>query len=151
MPWAREPNSVEDSEAYARRAQFGFIAREELQFLFLLKDSRTHIGSGGLHNINWNVPSFEIGYWQRTSFCGHGYITEAVNRLTRFAFQELKAARVQIVMDNLNERSWRVAERTGFQLEGVRRNESRNTDGELRDARVYSKIADNLAGENCGD
>lgn len=43
-------------------------------------------------------------------------------------------------MDDRNERSWRVAERCGFQLEGTLRNSARTVDGQLRDTRVYAKV-----------
>jgi RimJ/RimL family protein N-acetyltransferase len=56
------------------------------------------------------------------------------------AFDGLQAQRVELRIDNVNERSWRVAERAGFTLEGVLRHESLTADGALRDMRVYSKV-----------
>jgi RimJ/RimL family protein N-acetyltransferase len=38
-------------------------------------------------------------------------------------------------MDTRNERSWRVAERLGFVLEGVLRSDTRDPSGQLRDTR----------------
>jgi RimJ/RimL family protein N-acetyltransferase len=74
----------------------------------------------------------------RRRFEGHGYVTEAVAELTRFCFETLSARRVEIRMDERNERSWRVPERLGFTLEGTLRNEERAPDGELRNLRVYA-------------
>ena len=87
--------------------------------------------------VDWNVPRFEIGYWVRRRFEGQGYVTEAADAIARFAFGALGARRVEIRMDDRNERSWRVAERLGFRLEGVLRNESREGGG-LRDTRIYA-------------
>jgi RimJ/RimL family protein N-acetyltransferase len=42
-------------------------------------------------------------------------------------------------MDDRNERSWRVAERCGFTLEGILRNEAIGVHGELRNTRIYAK------------
>jgi ribosomal-protein-serine acetyltransferase len=47
---------------------------------------------------------------------------------------------VEIRMDAGNERSWRVAERAGFRLEGVLRGDSLTPAGELRDTRVYARV-----------
>jgi RimJ/RimL family protein N-acetyltransferase len=94
-----------------------------------------------MHHIEWSVPRFEIGYWCRTSLAGRGYIREAVTALTWMAFETLGAARVEVRMDTQNERSWRVAERLGFQLEGVLRSDARANDGQLRDTRVYALTA----------
>jgi len=60
--------------------------------------------------------------------------------LTKLAFEQLNALRVEIRCDDRNHKSSRVAERAGFQLEGILRNESHGLDGSLRSTRVYSKI-----------
>ena len=49
-------------------------------------------------------------------------------------------ARVFLTTDDRNEASWRLAERAGFELEGILRNDRRNLAGGLRDTRVYSRI-----------
>jgi RimJ/RimL family protein N-acetyltransferase len=137
MPWAREPQGVEDSELFARRGAAEFLTRVNLPMLLFLHDGR-FVGASGMHHIDWTVPRFEIGYWCRTSLTGRGYVSEAVAALTTMAFERLAAARVEIRTDARNERSWRVAERLGFVLEGVLVNEARATDGGLRDTRVYA-------------
>ncbi len=141
MPWAQELPTVEESEEFARRGRIKFMSREELPFLIFLKKSSTHIGNMGLHDIDWNVPRFEIGYWLHSAHNGKGYMTEAVGAITNFAFTMLNATRVQIRTDDDNERSYRVAERAGFQLECVRRCDSRSVDGALRDTRFYARTA----------
>jgi RimJ/RimL family protein N-acetyltransferase len=93
-----------------------------------------------LHRIDWAVPKFEIGYWVRTPLAGQGYVSEMVHALRAMAFETLNAERVEIRCDNANERSWRVAERCGFTLEGVLRRDSRAPDGSVRDTRVYARV-----------
>ena len=57
------------------------------------------------------------------------------------AFTSLSARRFEVRMDDTNERSWRIAERLGFTLEGILRQDTRAPSGELRDTRVYSIVA----------
>jgi RimJ/RimL family protein N-acetyltransferase len=140
MPWAKDDYGEQDSEEWCRKSAANFVAREQFQFLILDASSNLHIGNIGLFKFNWDVPSCEIGYWLQTSRTGQGYMTEAVNGVTKLAQETLKAARVQILMDERNERSWRVAERCGYQFEGTFRNDCRTTDGRLRNTRVYSKV-----------
>jgi RimJ/RimL family protein N-acetyltransferase len=140
MPWAQTVPTVEDSEDHSRRAYARFLAREDLAYRAWLKGSQTYVVGSGLHRIDWEVPSFEIGYWVRTSFSGKGYVQEVVTALTKLAFERLNAKRVEIRCDDRNDKSWRVAERCGFQLEGILRNDSRGMGGALRSTRVYSKI-----------
>jgi len=139
MPWAQTAPSVDESEEVMRKGAANFILRSDLPLVLLRKDTGQFIGGSGLHRMDWDVPMFEIGYWVRTSCAGQGYITEAVNAISRFAFETLKANRVEIRMDDHNRASWRVAERAGFLLEGIFRKDTRDVQGDLRDTRVYAK------------
>jgi RimJ/RimL family protein N-acetyltransferase len=98
------------------------------------------IGGTGLHRFDWQVPRFEVGYWVRRSEQGRGLISEAVQTLVRFAFDALQARRVEIRMSSTNLRSRAVAERCGFTLEGVLRQDSIGVDGAPRDTVVYSRV-----------
>lgn len=144
LPWAKETPSVEESEAHSRRSYAKFQAREDLIYRGWLKDTGVFVVGSGLHRINWDVPRFEIGYFVRTSLEGRGYVTEMVRALEQLAFETLRAARVEIRCDTRNERSIRVAERCGFELEGTLRKESRDTTGLLSDLRVYAKVREPL-------
>jgi RimJ/RimL family protein N-acetyltransferase len=140
MPWPKEHRTVGDSEASARRARVAFLERSELRLHLYLKGTDTLVGSSGLQGIDWQVPKFEIGYWCRTRFTGHGYTTEAVRGITAFALDALGARRVEIRCDSRNLPSARVAERAGFRLEGELRNDEAGTDGGLRDTLIYAMI-----------
>jgi len=137
MPWATPIPTPEQSESWCRKSAADFLARKQLPMLLFLRDGGTFVGGSGMHAVDWNVPRFEIGYWVRRQFEGQGLVTEAVGAITRFAFETLRAQRVEIRTDDRNERSSRVAQRLGYRLEGVLRNESRDAYG-LRDTRIYA-------------
>ena len=59
----------------------------------------------------------------------------------RFSFDELRARRVELRMDDTNARGWKLAERAGFALEGTLRSDSLNPLGAARDMRVYALVA----------
>lgn len=150
MPWAHNPLTPEGEEAIVRRMHANFLMREDLPLFLLKKESGEFVGGSGLHRFNWDVPYFEIGYWVRTKFEGQGFVTEAVVGISNFAFEKLFAERVEIRMDNRNERSWRVAERANFKLEGVLRANARSVQGGLRDTRIYSKLREEWLEEKNG-
>lgn len=141
MPWAQEIPSAAQSEIFARESAARFARREDLPLLLFERGTDQLIGASGLHRIDWSVPSFEVGYWCRSSCVGRGYIGEAVRAICRMAFTSLSARRFEARMDNANERSWRVVERLGFTLEGILRRDTRGPSGEIRDTRVYSIVA----------
>ncbi len=142
MPWAQAPPSPAQSDADCRRMQAKFLLREDLTMFAFEREADgsegRFVGGTGLHRIDWRVRRFEVGYWCRSSRRGRGLVSEAVQALTELAFEHLKARRVEVRMDDTNERSWRVAERCGFTLEGVLRSDTLAPGGELRDTRVYA-------------
>jgi ribosomal-protein-serine acetyltransferase len=111
--------------------------------LLLLKGTNTLVGSSGLHDIDWAVPRFEIGYWVRTRYEGQGYITEAVLGITDFARNVLGARRLTIRCDTTNQRSAAVARRAGFEHEGtLRRIRRHHLTDELVDEMIFALIRD---------
>lgn len=142
MPWAQQAPSFEDSEAVARRLCADFIARRDLTYQIYDRaaEGRRLLGGTGLHRMDWEVRRFEIGYWIRSSAQGQGYVSESVLALTRLAFEQLRARRVEIRMDDGNLRSRAVAERCGFELEGILRRDSLTPAGELRNTCVYARL-----------
>jgi RimJ/RimL family protein N-acetyltransferase len=140
MPWAHNNQTEQDVEANIRDSIAKFITREDLRLHLFNKETGEFIGSSGLHRINWDVPKFEIGYWIDTRHSGRGYITEAAEAITNFAFTELHAKRVEIRCDSRNTRSRAIPEKLGFTLEGIFKNDSLSIEKkEPRDTCIFAK------------
>ncbi len=140
MKWANPAPTLAQTRENLRRAAELWMLRRELRLLMYLKGTETVAGSSGLHEMDWDIPRFEIGYWVRTRFVGQGYVTEAVRAIADFAFETLAARRVEIRMSATNQRSRRVAERADFAMEAVLRCDERQRDGTLRDSCIYSRV-----------
>ncbi|MEZ4670798.1 MAG: GNAT family protein [Anaerolineae bacterium] len=140
MPWAETLETVAQSEESMRRQAANWLLRTILWLMIFRKSDGAFVGRCGLHDINWSVPSFEIGYWVRASMEGHGYVTEAVNGLSDFAFDQLHAERIQIRCDPRNVRSAAVARRAGYTEEGIIRNDMRERDDTLSSSQVFSML-----------
>ena len=143
MLWAQQVPSIEDSEAVVRRQLAEFILRTDLPYQFFDREpeGRRLLGGTGLHRMDWRARCFEIGYWVRASAEGQGYVSEAVNALAAMAFEQLQARRIEIRMDESNTRSRAVAERCGFALEALLKNDGLTPAGELRSTCIYVKLA----------
>jgi len=144
MPWAQDAPTAESSEAVVRRMQADFIARRDLTYqIYARKQDGSPgrlLGGSGLHRMDWDVRRFEVGYWIRPEAAGQGHVSEAVKLLTAMAFDKLRARRIEIRCDTRNFKSRAVAERCGFELEGILRNEALGVDGHPRDTCVYSRV-----------
>ena len=141
MSWAQKEPDLYEIEESLRQAIADFITRKDLRYHLYLKETGEFVGSSGFHGIDWAIPKFEIGYWLATELEGKGYMTEAVIRITQFAFEMLGARRVEIRCDEENVKSRSVAERAGFTLEGILMNNSLSVrDKILRNTCIYAKI-----------
>ncbi|MGL4576404.1 MAG: GNAT family N-acetyltransferase [Burkholderiaceae bacterium] len=139
LSWVTPAPTLEASEFDCRRAYARFLLNEDLMVFLFLKDGGELVGGSGLHRANWKTRIFEVGYWCRTGYVGRGLVTEAVRALSDHALSELRANRVVITCDDRNVRSWKVAERAGFKLEGVLINEGLGLQGDLRNTRIYAR------------
>lgn len=140
LPFAATLPTTEESEENVRRAYAKFLLREDLRLHMFLKPSGRFVGSTGLHRMNWAVGRFEIGYWLRTSECGQGLMTEAVDGIVEWASGYLNARRIEIRCDARNLGSRRVAERAGFYLEAVLRQSLPDVGGRPADQLLYAKL-----------
>jgi RimJ/RimL family protein N-acetyltransferase len=141
LPWVASEQTLHSAESFCRNAQANFLTRKDLPFLLFEKASGELVGACGLHRMVWTTPKAEVGYWVRTSKSGRGFVSEAVTALCAYAFEHLHAVRVELVTDEENEASRRVAHRCQFELEGVLRNERRAPDGSLRSTCIYARLA----------
>lgn len=139
MPFAQEAPSDDKMEENCRKSLSDFIARTNFTLSIYDRNGEYFIGSTGLHKPNWDVRSFEIGYWIHKKFEGKGLIQESTIALTKYAFEVFRAQRVEIRCDARNERSLAVMKKIGFHQEGVLRNEDLGMDGSLRDTIVTAR------------
>ncbi len=123
--------------SYARCMRNGYCVRTCLPGIWERASGR-YLGGTGLHRIDWEVPSFEIGYWLRKSAAGNGYMTEAVRLLCNLAFETLGANRVAIHAAAGNLKSAAIPKRLGFVHESTQRNAKRVSNGELVDMLVFA-------------
>lgn len=137
MPWADTTESVNDTLAFVESAQEQHADGRGFQCCIRL-DGRI-VGVVGHVNINRVHMKTELGYWISQEYQGRGIVTKAVRTLVDHAFSELSLNRVEIQAGEANVRSRAVAERLGFQLEGMLRESLRVNDHYVSHA-VYGML-----------
>lgn len=86
-----------------------------------------------------NRLSAEIGYWLGEEYWGRGITPEAVEAVTRHAFDTLGVVRVYAEVFEWNAGSMRVLEKAGFAREGVMR-KSAIKDRQVVDQVMYARV-----------
>ncbi len=144
QPWALAAPSFESSLAFCKAAAENHEKGTDFPYLiWKTSDSpkKTLVGCCGLHRPSWKAPSFELGYWCRTSMARTGFATEAVSGLIAYARDALDAKRISAFIDSRNLASQRVAQKNAMVLEGELRNYWVDPDLSLSAALVYSVVS----------
>jgi hypothetical protein len=139
LPWALYEPSVAASERFCCEASQAFDARQRFAFLAFQHDGRL-IGSVGLHDVRWDLPSIKIGFWMRSSAHRQGYAAESVRAVLDFASQVLGAQRIQAQTDEDNLACRATCEASKMRLEGILRNTRITPSGQIKNGCMYAFI-----------
>ena len=85
----------------------------------------------------------EIGYALSPEFWGKGYMTEALNKMIDFAFNDLKLHSIEANVNPNNNSSIKLLKRCGFRKEAHYR-ENYLFNGEFIDSIIYSLLESDL-------
>jgi len=117
LPWVDSTKSAEDIKQVIIKWQNAFEDKSEV-VVGIYFDNK-YAGNMGLHDINKNNNSAEIGYWLAENYQGKGIMTDCVRALTDYGFNELDLNRIFICCVTENRKSRAVPERLGYIQEGI--------------------------------
>ncbi|MCH8332117.1 MAG: GNAT family N-acetyltransferase [Bacteroidetes bacterium] len=92
---------------------------------------------GGLGFTNIDVHKAELGYWLAEGLWNQGLMTDAVKRMTKAGFKDLKFKRIYATVFPDNEASMKVLEKAGYEREGYLKNYFLNNSS-LQDVYMYA-------------
>ncbi|KMQ70772.1 GNAT family N-acetyltransferase [Chryseobacterium koreense] len=94
----------------------GFASRNNFTFAIREKGNPRLIGAIGIHPEK-NHHKAEVGYWLAKEFWNNGYVSEALNEIIRFAFEELQLHKIHASHFPHNPASGRIMQKCGMKLE----------------------------------
>ncbi len=128
-------------EAWLRERTAKPLSFDNVNFAIETKDG-VHIGSVGFHDVSPEDRKARLGimigekdYWSK------GYGTDAMLTLLRFAFEEMNLYRVDLTVDEDNERAIACYRKCGF-VEEARLRQERYLRGAYRDQLVMGILRD---------
>jgi len=142
-----QPYGDADARTYVAMTRRGW--KEGTHSAFAVTDAADGLVVGSI-GVGWQDPEqgvAEVGYWVAREARGRGVATRATILVSRWAFEACRARRLQLRADVLNAASQRVAERAGFQREGVLRSVRFNQrQGRRVDFVLYSLLPEEFPG-----
>ena len=137
IPVIPRPYTMEHALAFVR----GEATPGQQQFA--VAENGRAVGSIGI-SVNETFRNGHIGYWCAPHARGQGVTTRALRLICRYGFDELGLERLELITDPENYTSQRVAEKVGFQREGVLRSHLLHPDGRRRDSVMFSLLPGEL-------
>lgn len=114
-PWAFPPRDARSFAAFVR----GSRSQRCVRLLVCARADGAIVGVVNLNEIvRGGLQSAFIGYYAFAGTTGHGYMTEAIRLVLRYAFAVLGLHRVEANVHPGNRRSLALAARCGFRREG---------------------------------
>lgn len=113
-----KPKKKIQTDYHYRATMKEYKAGRELSWLMELKETGRVIGEIVLYDFKLKKQA-DIGYRISKRYWGQGFATEAGEAIVHFAFSDLELNRIQIRCFTDNPGSVRIAEKLGFQKEGL--------------------------------
>uniref|UniRef100_A0A7M5WXY8 N-acetyltransferase domain-containing protein n=1 Tax=Clytia hemisphaerica TaxID=252671 RepID=A0A7M5WXY8_9CNID len=114
IDWAHKKPTVKET---IKRLRTQTDNNENFVFNIYLQAEKTNTLIGNIKLESTDQPKcYEVGYWLHQKHCGKGFTTECVQRLIKFARDELKTSRLCMYFADENEACQRVAQKTGFRF-----------------------------------
>ncbi|MCX7710284.1 MAG: GNAT family N-acetyltransferase [Clostridia bacterium] len=135
--------SIGDAVSFINWAQDRYASDSGGDWGIEYRENGRIIGSLGFVNLETVNSCGTIGYALSKEYWGKGLMTEAVKRLIRFAFEEMKLNRIDAVHVCENEASGKVMQKAGMTYEGLLR-QRLYSKGRYWDVKQYAILKDDL-------
>lgn len=112
---------VDQAQKMVQSFSKNFEEKRGIRWGMILKETDEYIGSVGLNNLVLTSKRAEIGYELHPDYWRKGLISEAVNAVLQYSFEELGLFRIGAVTFPENEPSSNLLLKLGFQKEGLLR------------------------------
>jgi L-amino acid N-acyltransferase YncA len=133
--------AVRDSEStasFVRNKLREWYRRQSFSFAIFKEGGL--IGTLTLKHFDWSVPKGDAGYSLGAAWEGRGLASEALQCVLPFARDQLQLRRLYLRIHPDNLGSQRVAEKCGFQREGLLRHDFVDGNGVAQDVLYYSIV-----------
>ncbi len=137
------PKHIEDTEKRIEDCLNAFNENRGITWAIIEKESNTLIGDFGIWRIDQQNSRGEIGYILHPNFWGKGYMSEAMNTLICFGFNDLNLHSFEANVNIENKSSKALLLNFGFKLEAYFR-ENFYYDGQFLDSEIYCLIKSDL-------
>ncbi|MFD2939303.1 GNAT family N-acetyltransferase [Flavobacterium notoginsengisoli] len=131
--------NTDDALEHIRIINEAIDTNKGINWAIRLKNSPKLFGFIGFYRLQPENYRAEIGYMILPQFHGKGFVPEAVKRLAKYGFEEIKLHSIEAVIDPENYASEKVLQKCGF-IKEAHLKESEFYEGKFLDKVIYSLL-----------
>ncbi|MFF3617242.1 GNAT family N-acetyltransferase [Streptomyces sp. NPDC002580] len=135
----RRADSLAEAEDWIAGWQGGWVTESGAHWAVVDSESDVLLGRAAVKGLEFADGTAEVAYWTVPVARGRGVCPRAVEAMASWAFEVAGFHRLDLEHAMGNTASCRVAEKTGFGVEGVRRSAWLQTDGR-HDVHVHARL-----------
>jgi RimJ/RimL family protein N-acetyltransferase len=132
------PYTKGEAREYVKRTKHGW--RNRTDAFFAIVDAATDAVRGSIGLRLHGDGRATVGYWVAREARGRGIATRALKLVSAWALDEAGLARLELMAEPINAASCKVAERAGYEREGVLRSYLQTRSRGRRDLVLYSLL-----------
>lgn len=134
-----QPYELRDAQVFVERRPADLFDSDETGFAVIDTATDELLGAIARHGPYGHRAAF--GYWLTPAARGRGVATRALRLIVDWTLETTDVIRLELYTDVANDASGRVAERAGFEREGIRRAWDLDREGRPLDAMFYVRLA----------
>jgi ribosomal-protein-alanine N-acetyltransferase len=131
--------NTEDALEHIANIDAKIATQEGINWAITLKGSQKLIGIIGHYRISPENYRAEIGYMLLPQFRGKQIIPEAIKKVVKYGFEEMKLHSIEAIIDPANLASEKVLQKNGFKKEAHLK-ENEFYEGRFLDTVIYSLL-----------
>ena len=137
LPWVHATQGLPDTVKFLQNARESFLHADAIHGAIWDRDE--FVGMMAMRITSKADRTGHVGYWISSRAQGRGVVSRLLGVFVGYCFREWRLHRIELHCATANERSCRVAERSGFRLEGTMR-QARLVNGEFLDMKLYALL-----------
>ena len=137
--------TLADTGQYTSEVMDRIAAQTYYPYFIIHQATGDAIGWVDVKNIDWNIPKAELGCFIDQHYAGKVIAHQAMHELIQHLFHERGFNKLFLRTAPTNTDACALAEKCGFEIEGLLRSDYKTSRGELVDLRYYGLLNTNAS------
>jgi RimJ/RimL family protein N-acetyltransferase len=132
--------TLEETAAFLKEISEKRNAKQYFPYILVENSTNEFIAFFDLKNIDWTIPKTEIGCYTDQQFAGKGLTTKAMQVFINYCFKHFEFKKIFLRTHYTNTAAQVLAQKCGFEKEGIIRMDYKTTAGKIVDLIYYGKL-----------